>query len=299
MKKKQTFKRILLAVTLIFALMGCESSDDATDDGVSSMERTKIIMEISSQNNLQDYNWNDATLVYSQEFDGNYSLEDNWVFEKNSNDPDAADQLQKYNEDNVEVNGGTLKIYAKKVGSGQNKGDYTSSRISGKYSFQYGRIEVSAKLPAGEKPGIWSKIALKGENIDVVGYPKSGEIDLMEYFSYKPNETYILVHTAANIIGGNLISSNTTLETAEEEFHTYGILWTRDSLKFYLDDTENIIYTLNRPTDATEFNWPFDQPFYLLIDMVVGGRYAGAQGVDDSMFPAVMEIDYVRVYHAL
>lgn len=292
MKKKFTFKRILLAVTLSFILVSCDSSDDIKDDDIST-ERTKIRMEIPSQGNLDNYNWNNAKLVWSQEFKS--TKLDNWVFENNP----EPDQLQIFTEENVEVSNGTLKIYARKIGAGQNKGDYTSSRISGKFAFQYGRIEVSAKMPAGEKKGIWSKIGLIGDNIDVVGYPKCGEIDILEYFSSYPNEPYVIAHTAANNENNaNLISTSNALETAEEEFHSYGILWTKDRIEFYNDDTENIFYTLNRPPDATEFNWPFDQPFYPLIDMVVGGRYAGGLGVDDSLFPTFMEIDYIRVYHA-
>jgi len=294
MNKKLRFNSILLAVTLSFILMSCDSSVDIIHDG-GSIERTIVKMEIPSQGKLDNYNWNDATLVYSQEFDDNYSFKENWVFENNL----VPDQLQIHQEENLEVSNGTLKIYARKVGAGQNKGDYTSSRISGIFAFEYGRIEIMAKLPEGEKPGIWSKLGLTGDNIDVVGYPTCGEIDIMEYFSYRPNETSVIVHSAVNNENnGNIIFANTTLETVEQEFHAYGILWTKDRIEFYIDDTENIIYTLNRPSDATEFNWPFDQPFYIVIDMVVGGRYAGGQGVNDSMFPAVMEIDYVRVYHA-
>jgi beta-glucanase (GH16 family) len=239
-------------------------------------------------------------LVWGQEFGDKYSFKDNWVFEKDYNNLANLDQLQLYTEENLEVSNGTLKIYARKVGAGQNKGDYTSSRITGRFAFEYGRIEVSAKFPVGEKNGIWSKIGLIGDNMDVVGYPDCGEIDLIEYFSSLPNAYYVIVHSAANNEdSANLITSRNALEEVEEDFHAYGILWTNNYIKFYIDDPENIIFTMERPPDATEFNWPFDQPFYFLIDMVVGGRYAGSEGVDDSMFPAVMEIDYVRVYHAL
>ncbi len=257
-------------------------------------------MEITPQNNDTDYNWNNAKLVWSQDFDEPYLLDDDWVFEgNNNNNPDVADQLQIYTKKNVKVSDGTLKIFARKIGEGQSKGDYASSRISGKFAFKYGRIEIGAKLPSGGKSGIWAQLALIGENEDTVGWPKSGEIDIMEYFSYKPNETSITVHTAANNANNNnLISASSALETAEEEFHAYGILWTNNYIKFYIDDPDNIIYVLDRPSDANDANWPFDQPFYLITGMAVGGQYTGPEGVDDSMFPAVMEIEYIRVYHA-
>ena len=111
----------------------------------------------------------------------------------------------------------------------------------------------------------------------------------------KPILTYIVRQIMRN--DGTLISANATVENAEEEFNAYGILWTDKYIKFYINDVNNIIYTFNKPSPATEENWPFDEPFYLLADLVVGGKYGGVEGVDDSMFPATMEIDYIRVYH--
>lgn len=293
MMKKLTFNRFLLVVTISYSLMGCDSPDDSANDE-TFIERTKITMSMSTTN--EDIDWNNTELVWSDEFNNTKSFEEKWIFEKNLNDSNVADQLQIYLKENVEVNGGKLKIYAKKEGPGQKKGDYTSARISSKYAFQYGQIEIRAKLPAGEKSGLWSQIALVGEN---GSYPQNGLINIMEYFSYKPNEIFITVHSAANNANNaNLISGNIAIETAEEEFHNYGILWTNNYIKFYLDDPKNIFYVLDRPSDANDFNWPFDKPFYLITGMVVGGEHAGFEGVDDSLFPAVMEIDYIKVFHA-
>src|SRR5690606_30181947 len=202
MNNKIIFKRIFLIVTLSFSLVGCSSDDDANDEPV--LERTKIIMD--SPTPSENIDWNNVKLVWSQEFNNNTSFGENWIFEKNLPDNEVADQLQKYFPENVEVNGGKLKIIAKKEGAGQNKGDYTSSRISSKYSFQHGRIEISAKLPAGEKSGIWSQIALVGE---YGHYPGNGLINIMEYFSYNPNEIFVTVHsTANNANNSNLITGN-------------------------------------------------------------------------------------------
>jgi beta-glucanase (GH16 family) len=291
-KKQITFNRVLLVVTLSFTLTSC-SPDDGPDD-IAITERTKIIMDIPSSNGGID--WKNSNLVWSQDFNDPTSFEEDWIFEKNLADVTVADQLQKYKSRNVEVSGGKLKIHAKKEGPGQNKGDYTSGRISSKYAFQHGRIEIRAKLPEGAKSGLWSQIALVGE---YGHYPGNGLINIMEYFSYKPNAIFVTVHsTANNTNNSNLITGNLALETAEEEFHTYGILWTDNYIKFYIDDPEHIFFVLNRPSDANDFNWPFDKPFYFVTGMVVGGQHAGFAGVDDSIFPAVMEIDHVRVYHA-
>lgn len=292
MNKKLTFNGILMVVTLSFTVIACDSTDDdANDDAI--LERTQIIMDLTTTN--EDIDWINSKLEWSQEFNNTTSFEENWIFEKNLPDSDVADQLQKYFPENVEVNGGNLKIFAKKEGTGQSKGDYTSARLSSKFSFQHGRIEIRAKLPAGEKSGIWAQIALVGE---YGHYPGNGLINIMEYFSYEPNGIFVTVHsTANNTNNSNLITGNLPLETAEEEFHTYGILWTDNYIKFYIDDPEKIFYVLDRPSDANDFNWPFDKPFYFVTGMVVGGQYAGFAGVDDSIFPAVMEIDHVRVYH--
>ncbi len=288
-KSKFYFNEIVGVLILNLFLLGCSSTDDSSEPEPVP-ERTKITMEIPINS---DVDWSNVELVWSEEFNSTI-LDDIWVFEpKNTNNLDIADQLQIYREENVRVSGGTLKIYAKKEA-----GVYTSARLSGKYAFKYGRIEISAKLPEQEKKGIWAQLALIGDNENTVGWPQCGEIDIMEYLSYKPNETGINVHSSANnSMNGTLISANNDIESAEEEFHAYGILWTDKYIKFYIDDPANIIYTLNRPSSPTEANWPFDKPFYLLTDMVIGGKYGGAEGVDDSLFPAIMEIDYIRVYH--
>jgi beta-glucanase (GH16 family) len=291
MKKSKTYFNVVVIVLILnLFLLGCSTTDDSTEPEIIP-ERTKITMEISGNS---DIDWNNVDLVWSEEFKSTL-LDNIWVFEpKNNTNSDVADQLQNYREENVRVSGGILKIYAEK-----NAEVYTSARLSGRYAFKYGRIEISAKLPEQEKEGIWSKLALIGDNENIVGWPQCGEIDILEYFSYMPNETYINLHSGANnSMNGTLISANNHLESAEEEFHAYGILWTDMYIKFYIDDPDNIVYSINRPSSPTDANWPYDKPFYLLVDMVIGGKYGGVEGVDDSLFPAIMEIDYIRVYHA-
>ena len=87
-----------------------------------------------------------------------------------------------------------------------------------------------------------------------------------------------------------------SLPSIEEEFHIYGLIWTYTHLKFYIDGVDNIILTYNKPGTYDQNNWPFDHPFYFLFNIAVGGTYGGVDGVDDEAFPAVMEIDYARVY---
>ncbi len=290
--------RLFLFLLLHIFFYGC-SSDNPTPEEPNT-ERTEIVMEMPGGNGSRDdINWENASLVWRGDFDNSTSFKSNWAFEPNSNNPDAADQLQTFSEKNIEHDAGIVKLIAKKEGPGGGKGDYTSARITAKYAFQYGRLEIRAKLPSEEKKGLWAKIALIGNNEKEVGFPMSGEIDIMEYLSATPNQIFVTLHSGENNAdNGTLLRSMEDLDTAEEAFHNYGILWTDQYIKFYIDDVDNVIYEFRRPAVANEENWPFDQPFYLLMDLVVGGRYAGAEGVDDSQFPTAMEIDYVHLYHA-
>jgi beta-glucanase (GH16 family) len=116
----------------------------------------------------------------------------------------------------------------------------------------------------------------------------------MEYVGYQPNTVHATVHTPSGY-GVNGSGSSMALETCEEEFHNYGMIWTDKKLVFYVDDPDNIIHTYSPATKTAE-NWPFDQPGYFILNVAVGGNWGGAQGIDNTIFPQSMEIQYVRVY---
>lgn len=234
------------------------------------------------------------TLVWSDEFDGNNVDLNFWTFETGSGGW-GNQELQNYtNGNNAEVNNGILIITARKENDNMVAGSYTSTRIitKGKKEFQYGKIEIRAKLPSGT--GIWPAIWMLGSNIGSAGWPACGEIDIMEYVGYQPNVVHATIHTTSGS-GGNGNGSSYNLNTCEEEFHNYGILWNEDKIQFYVDSTENIIHTYSPPV-KTAANWPFDQQAFFILNVAVGGTWGGAQGIDNSIFPQTMEIDYVRVY---
>lgn len=290
MKKIKTyFKEIEVVLILSFAMLGCSSNDDSSDSQTDE-KRTIIEMDAPADSNID---WNDVKMVWNEEFQESTKLDDTWNYETTDFiTPNNTDGLQVYRRENVELSGGTLKIHVK-----ENDGVYTSARLSSKPAFKYGRIEIGAKLPAEGINGIWTSMGLLGINIDEVGWPQCGEIDIMEYFSNTPNKIFNYIHSSANNTeNGTLLSVSYPLESAEEEIHAYGLLWTDKYLKFYVDDPDNITYTFLRPSSPSEENWPFNQPFFLLTGMVIGGSYGG-EGVDASLFPASMEIDYIRVYH--
>ena len=125
------------------------------------------------------------------------------------------------------------------------------------------------------------------------GWPKSGEIDIMEYVGYDPGIVHGTVHTDAyNHMLGTQKGASKTVADAETAFHVYSITWYETKMDFFIDGTKYFTFF----TGGTWQKWPFDQRFHLLLNIAVGGNWGGAQGVDDNIFPVRMEVDYVRVY---
>lgn len=267
-------------------------SMSATIDG----EAVSVSQSITINEDDTDY-WNNVELSWSDEFEGNTVNSNNWTFETGDNGW-GNNEWQNYTDgDNSTVSDGQLHITVKKEGAGQNVGDYTSSRMisKGKQIFTYGRVEVRADIPDDKGNGLWPAIWMLGENISEVGWPACGEIDIMEHVSFQPNYTHSAIHNTSSY--GNTVntSGDYYLETIEEQFHNYGILWTKDKIQFYIDDVDNVIYTYN-PSVKNDTTWPFYQPQFILLNIAVGGDWGGAHGVDDSIFPNEMVVDYVRVY---
>ena len=233
-------------------------------------------------------------LVWSDEFEGSTVNPDYWSYETGASGW-GNNELQNYTDgDNVDVRDGKLIITARKVNDNKEVGSYTSARLvtKGKKEFTMGRMEIRAKLPSGT--GIWAAIWMLGSNFTTAIWPECGEIDIMEYVGYEPNTIHSTVHTLSGYgISGN--GSSKELETCEEEFHVYGLLWTEEEILFYTDTTTHVTHTY-APTNKTAENWPFTLPQFFIFNVAVGGDWGGAQGIDNSIFPQSMEIDYIRVY---
>lgn len=202
-------------------------------------------------------------------------------------------ELQFYTEadtNNALVKGGKLTITAKK--ETKDKNAYTSARLvtRDKQEFKYGKIEVRAKLPAGR--GTWPAIWMLGTNIKEVGWPKSGEIDIMEHVGYDPGVIVGTVHSDLyNHMKGTQITGRKTIPDFDKAFHVYAIDWSKEKIDFLIDDT---LYLSIPNKYKTLEEWPFDAPHYLLLNLAIGGNWGGKEGVDDTIFPAKFEIDYVR-----
>jgi len=276
-------------------LLGCTASSPQ-DDQESVLPGPKDTDGLADVN-APDY-WDKAVLVWQDEFDGNTLSKENWIFETGAHGW-GNNELQNYTEDeNVTVSDGTLKIVAKKIEQGPGMVEYTSARLNSTANYKYGRMEIRAKIPDHKGNGLWPALWMLGTNIQTAGWPACGEIDIMEYVSFEPNQTHFSIHSLANNHkdGTQVTSGPVLLETIEEEFHNYGILWTNKYLKFYIDDIENVKLIFPRPAITNAQNWPFSGTFYFLMNIAVGGDWGGLEGVNDAIFPAVMEVDYVRVY---
>ncbi|EOR93821.1 Beta-glucanase precursor [Arcticibacter svalbardensis MN12-7] len=193
---------------------------------------------------------------------------------------------------NAEVSNGTLKINA--VKESFNGKEYTSARMvsKGKGDFLYGRFVFKAKLPAGK--GTWPAIWMLPTDFSYGDWPKSGEIDIMEHVGYDPNNVHITVHTDAyNGAIGTQKGDAKAIPTATSDFHIYRLDWTPYAVRGYIDDQE----IFNFINEGKGFSaWPFDKKFHILMNVAVGGNWGGKEGVDPTAFPAVMEVDYARVY---
>ncbi len=242
--------------------------------------------------------WKNAELVWNDEFDGVQVDTDKWAFETGDHGW-GNNELQNYVEEgSTEVSGGTLKIIASHQEQSGIAGEYTSARMNSKTTFTYGKLEIRAKIPEHRGNGIWPALWMLGSEIHTVGWPACGEIDIMEYVSFEPDQMHFSLHSTANnhAIGTQITSGPVALATVEEEFHVYGVLWTSKYIKFYIDDEDNVKLNFIRPATGNSDNWPFSKPFYFLMNIAVGGNWGGIEGVDNTIFPAVMEVDYVRVY---
>lgn len=227
-------------------------------------------------------------LIFEEQFNGTALNETHWNYELGDGCPNCGwgnNEREIYTKDNVSVRDGNLVITATKDSI------YRSGRITTakKVEFQYGTVEVRAKLPLGQ--GTWPAIWMLGNDIGSVSWPACGEIDMMEYVGRKPHEIYTTLHTPDSH-GNSKNTKVTTIEDIENGFHIYKCHWTKDSIEFFIDG--NLVYTFN-PEVKNESTWPFDKPFYVILNLAIGGNFGGPE-VDDSIFPQEFLIDYVKIY---
>ncbi|HQH38926.1 MAG TPA: CIA30 family protein [Anaerolineae bacterium] len=172
---------------------------------------------------------------------------------------------------------------------------YTSARLltNGKFDFTYGRAEARLKLPYGQ--GIWPAFWSLGSNFGEVGWPTSGEIDIMENIGKEPNTVHGTVHGPGYSGGSGIGGGYTYTEALSANYHLYAIEWEPDEIRWYIDDTQ--YFTLTHAMLPAGAPWVFDHPFFLIMNVAVGGYWPGYPD-ETSVFPQTMSVDYVRVSQA-
>jgi beta-glucanase (GH16 family) len=228
-------------------------------------------------------------LVWSDEFkkDG---LPDptKWNYElgkvRNNEAQDYTKRLE-----NARVKGGELIIEGRH--EAYQGSDYSSASLVTyqRFGFQYGRVEVVAKLPKAK--GTWPAIWMMGTDVAKVGWPKCGEIDIMEHVLVTPDLIYGTVHQGD--AQGKHVSSGDKISIPDygDKFHLYALEWTKDKLDFYVDQTKYFTY---RKTPGQP--WSFDRPMYLLINLAIGGDWGSQAGMDPEAFPQKYEVKSVKVF---
>lgn len=239
-------------------------------------------------------------LVWSDEFEYK-GLPDStkWNYDVGDGCPDICgwgnNELEFYTEKrlkNGRAEDGTLIIEAHK--ENYESRNYTSARLlsRGKSAWKYGRFEIKAKLPSGI--GTWPAIWMLPEAWKYGGWPANGEIDIMEHVGHEPDYVYATIHTEAyNHVKGTQDTDTLRIKDAEQTFHEYAIEWTPQSIIWFVDGEQ---YATFQNQNKTYKEWPFDQAFHLILNITIGGNWGGSQGIDDSIWPQQMVVDYVRVY---
>ena len=235
-------------------------------------------------------------LIWSDEFDDSELNSDIWSFDNGNGCPDLCgwgnNELEYYRPENTTLSDGVMTIEAKE--ESYRDFDYTSSKIltRNKKSFRYGRIDIRATLPEGQ--GIWPALWLLPQENVYGSWAASGEIDLMEMVGHEASTVHGTIHYGGkwpdNQHSGNEYSIDSGL--FKDEWHVFSLIWKEDFLEWYVDD--ELFYT-RTAGDLGEAHWPFNEEFYLIINLAVGGNWPGTPN-SETIFPQKMFVDYVRVF---
>jgi beta-glucanase (GH16 family) len=239
----------------------------------------------------------DRKLVWADEFDqpnGSPPRAANWNYDLGASGWGNS-ELQNYTDrtNNARIEAGCLVIEALK--ESHQGSAYTSARLKtqGKWHWAYGRIEARIKVPRGQ--GIWPAFWMLGTNITAVGWPKCGEIDIMENIGREPNTLYGTIH-GPGYSGNQAISGKTNLASGAalaDGFHVYAVEWTTNRIQWFLDGKQ--YFSVSPDTLPAGAEWVYTAPQYLILNVAVGGHWPGYPDTTTS-FPQRMLVDYVRVY---
>ncbi len=280
--KMEKIKLILFVfIVMSISVFGCSDNDDSP-----------------TENNNPGEDYTGYTLVWSDEFDGSEIDDSKWSHEVNASGG-GNNELQYYTArpENSFVENGELHIVARQEEYTAEEGTryYTSARMRtiNKGDWTYCRIDVRAKIPFGQ--GMWPAIWMLPSDWVYGGWPSSGEIDIMEHVNLE-NQIHGSVHTEAyNHRIGTQKSGQVNVPDADENFHIYSIIWTKDKIDFLVDN--NQYFSFANDGEGNYKTWPFDKRFHIILNVAVGGDWPG-NPTPETLFPKEMVIDYVRVYQA-
>lgn len=272
-------KNLILFSVLVLLFSQCSNQQNSNTSGTASA------------------NFDEWTLVWSDEFETD-GIPDTgkWNFDTRGNEYGWGNNEKQWytvaDPDNAFISDGILTITAiKEPTSGK---EYSSARLTtqGKGNWLFGKVEVRAKVPTGR--GTWPAIWMMPAENTYGGWPKSGEIDIMEHVGYDPDTVHSTVHTERfNHVIGTQVGKPMYQPTASTDFHVYTLEWDKNEIRSYVDGQQYFNFVNNGEGSGA---WPFDKPFYLILNLAVGGGWGGQQGIDDTLFPHQFQIDYVRIY---
>lgn len=275
----------ILSTTLLFSVaLGLASCSHAPP--------TPAVSDATSST-AQKRGWK---LVWQDEFDAEgapdptrWSYEEGYVRNKEK-------QFYTRRLENVRVENGTLVIEARRDHFQGHEYTSASLHTKGKGEFKYGRIEARAKLPLGR--GLWPAIWTLGTSYGSTHrWPQCGEIDIMEYVGFMPDVIHTTVHTGAyNHRQDTEKGKQTPAKNISQTFNLYAIEWSPEKIDFFFNEQK--VFTFANEHKGHD-EWPFDEPEYLLLNLAVGGSWGGMHGIDESVFPQAMLVDYVRVYESI
>lgn len=278
-----------LAIVLCLILAGCTEKPP----------KEKSTLQCKGMGYTYDLNALTYEMVWSDEFDVDGAPDSmKWSYETGGHGW-GNQELQYYTDgENVEVKDGKLVIEVRKESVGDNP--FTSTRMisKNKGDWRYVKIEVVAKVP--ENLGTWSAIWMLPTVSQYGGWPKSGEIDIMEHVTQDQDKIFGTVHTSKfNHKIGTQKGFSSRVEDVNGTFHTYAIEWLPDQIRFSIDGTFKYRFMPSLYLNCPNYmEWPFDVPFHLILNVAVGGSWGGAKGVAEDGWPVSMEIDSIRVYKA-
>jgi beta-glucanase (GH16 family) len=243
------------------------------------------------------------TLAWSDEFsgpDGSSPDSSKWTYDTGGNGW-GNNELEYYTNraQNAQLKGGNLVITAQKetyTGADGVTRNYTSARLKTQalFSQAYGRFEARIKIPAGQ--GMWPAFWMLGNNIGSVGWPKCGEIDIMENIGKEPGTVHGSLHGPSTAGPTSDLTAGFSLPAGQkfaDDFHTYAVEWEPATVRFYVDS--NLYATFNSSQWPAGGTWVFDHPFFIILNVAVGGNWPGSPD-NTTVFPQQMLVDYIRVY---